>query len=103
MDDEDDAAETPAVFTLFQNRHNPFNPATAIPFALGEDGHVSLTVYDLLGREVAVLADGHMSAGVHELKWDGRAGGGVLCASGVYIYRLVTPNGSESRCMTLVR
>ena len=63
VDDEDDAAETPSVFTLFQNRPNPFNPSTAIPFALGEDGRVSLTIYDLLGREVTVLADGHMSAG----------------------------------------
>ena len=103
MDDEDGAAETPSVFTLSQNRPNPFNPSTAIPFALGEDGRVRLTVYDLLGREVAVLADGYMPAGVHELTWDGRTGNGVQCASGVYIYRLVTPLGSESRRMTLVR
>ena len=103
VDDEDDAAETPSVFTLFQNRPNPFNPSTAIPFALGEDGRVSLTIYDLLGREVTVLADGHMSAGAHELTWEGRTRDGVPCASGVYLYRLVSPHGSESRRMTLVR
>ena len=103
VDDEDDAAETPAVFTLSQNRPNPFNPATAIPFTIREDGYVRLTVYDLLGREVAILTDGYMSTGTHELTWDGRTGNGVSCGSGIYIYRLVTPLGSESRRMTLVR
>lgn len=103
VDDEDDAVETPAAFTLSQNWPNPFNPATAIPFTLREDGYILLTVYDLLGREVAVLADGDMSAGTHELTWDGRTQEGMSCGSGVYLYRLVTPHGSESRSMMLVR
>ena len=103
VDDEDNSVETPSTFALSQNRPNPFNPSTSIPFTLDEDGRVRLTVYDLLGREVAVLAEGHMSAGAHELTWDGRTGDGVPCASGVYLCRLVTPHGSESRRMTLIR
>jgi len=73
----------PSECALHQNYPNPFNPATTITFALAADCHASLRIYDLLGREVAVLADGMRSAGIHKEQFN--AGG---LASGIYVARL---------------
>jgi hypothetical protein len=94
----DDPAEGPAVFALHQNYPNPFNPVTHIRYELPERGRVSLRVYDLLGREVAVLVDGEAEAGRHIAAFDG---GGR--ASGVYFYRLTAGGFTETRAMVLTR
>ena len=73
----------PGRFSLDQNRPNPFNPTTVIRYQLSVASHVRLTVYDLLGREVATLVDGVQSAGVHSALFSG-----TECASGIYFYRL---------------
>jgi glycosidase len=92
----------PSEYSLDQNYPNPFNPATTVRFAMPEAGSVSLKVYDVLGREVAVLAGGDYPAGVHALVWNGRNTIGMPVGSGVYVYRLVVTgaNGTEK---TLVR
>jgi flagellar hook assembly protein FlgD len=100
---EDHAAESPQVFTLSQNAPNPFNPATVISFRLVKAAEVRLSVYDALGREVAVLAEGFMQAGNHEVRWNGRDKYGHPVSSGVYLYRLVACGKSETRKMTLMR
>ena len=82
----EDAAEgsaLPTVYSLYQNYPNPFNPATNIAFSLANSGFVSLKVYDLLGREVAILATGEFKAGTHRVLWNAA---GV--PSGTYFYRL---------------
>jgi hypothetical protein len=56
--------EVPKVFTLNQNYPNPFNPTTTISFTLAQDGITVLRIFDILGREVATLANGDMKAGV---------------------------------------
>lgn len=80
------------------NYPNPFNPATTIRIDLKQSGPVSLIIYDAMGREVDVLADGVYDAGVHELTF--RADN---LPSGLYLYRLETPHGRMQRSMTLLK
>jgi len=75
--------KTPGSFALFQNYPNPFNPTTVISYRLPVVGHVTLKVYDVLGREVTTLVDNIQSQGKHEVRFDGSH-----FASGVYFYRL---------------
>jgi hypothetical protein len=80
-----------AAARLDQNHPNPFNPATEIAFSLAAAGPARLAVYDLAGREVAVLVDGPLAAGEHRVSWRPQG-----LASGVYLYRLVA-GGLEQR------
>jgi hypothetical protein len=73
----------PDVFTLSQNYPNPFNPNTMIKFGLAVDSKVTLTVYDLLGQEVANLINGNLAAGSHEFDFNASN-----LNSGVYFYRI---------------
>jgi len=73
----------PLSFEMSQNYPNPFNPLTEIRYALPSSGRVMLTVYNILGQEVASLVDGEMPAGYHRVRWDA----GEM-SSGVYIYRI---------------
>jgi flagellar hook assembly protein FlgD len=80
---------------------NPFNASTVINFSLQEAGHVTLSVYDILGREVAKLLDGSFPPGIHSITWDARDAHGGQLASGIYFYRLTAPTGQISRKMVL--
>ena len=72
-------------------------------FGLPEASHVLLTVYDIRGRVVARLVDGHHEAGWYDLAWDGRDGRGKAIATGLYIYRIVAGNFTKTRKMVLIR
>jgi hypothetical protein len=89
---------TPQSFRLEQNYPNPFNPSTTIRFALPVDKRdaVSLRVYDVLGREVATLVNGQLSAGEHEVIWNADG-----LATGVYMYRLTIGTRSITKKMIL--
>jgi hypothetical protein len=88
----------PHTFTLRQNYPNPFNPTTQIAFALFESAPTMLTIYDLLGREVATLVNREMSPGWYEFTWDGSG-----AASGTYVYRLVSGTNVQFHTMTLLK
>src|SRR6056297_16664 len=92
--------ESPRVFELNQNYPNPFNPTTNISFTLPERAAVSLKVYDVMGREVATLANNRsFTGGSHTLTFDASS-----LASGVYIYRLTMDSGMTlSRKMMIVK
>ena len=90
--------ELPDRMELHQNYPNPFNPETRILWELNAEQHVTLTVYDLLGRKVAQLADGVHQAGVHSVTFDASA-----LSSGVYIYRLEAGGTVLNRKMTVVK
>jgi len=83
---------------------NPFNPRTTLSYYVPEDGCVSLSIHDVAGRRLrSLIVDGHVEQGEHNMDWDGRADGGALLASGVYIARLETPFGTECRSLRLVK
>lgn len=82
---------------------NPFNPSTTIHYGLPKSTSVDLTVYDLAGRQVKTLVSGHVAAGDHESRWDGRDGSGSPVASGVYLYQLRAGDFVESKRMVLVK
>jgi len=82
---------------------NPFNTDVHIVFELPEAARVKLTVFDILGREVAVLIDRELSAGKKEVLWDGRDGYGMPCASGIYFCRLDAGTTFRIRKMVLTR
>lgn len=85
-------------FELLQNYPNPFNPATSIRYQIGAAGSVTLKVFDVLGREVATLANGVQPAGFYTARWDA-----ATSPSGVYYYRLVTGSVTQTRKMVLAR
>ena len=85
-------------FDLRQNFPNPFNPSTSIEFILLEPTRVNLEIFDLKGRKIATLAEGHKSAGRHTVEWNARDQ-----ASGIYFYRLRTEAGTITRRMLLLK
>jgi hypothetical protein len=109
-----DVQTTPETFSLDQNYPNPFNPTTTIRFTIagvvalsgaassGVEGPgpnaVRLVVYDILGREVAVLVNESKAPGNYEVKWDA-----TNVSSGVYLYRLTAGDFIESRQMVLLK
>ncbi|MCY3759810.1 MAG: T9SS type A sorting domain-containing protein [Gemmatimonadetes bacterium] len=88
---------------LQQNAPNPFNSHTVIPYVLLSPGPARLEIFALTGQRVAVLRRGDQKAGSHRLHWDGRDSEGRPLASGIYLYRLVTPEGVRTRKLTLLR
>jgi hypothetical protein len=92
------AATAPAAFGLMPNYPNPFNPSTTVSFYLSRASVARIAVFDVQGREVAVLADGRLEAGVHRLVFDGAG-----LVGGVYLLKLETESGAAVRKMALVK
>ena len=109
VDIEEVEPDSPQRFALEQNYPNPFSPPTTIAFSLEQPRLVRLTVYDVGGRMVRELVDGHVQSGRHSVTWDGNDTGGRSMASGTYFCRLeaYSANGERvlhvTRKMTLVR
>jgi N-acetylneuraminic acid mutarotase len=90
--------ELPNQYVLEQNYPNPFNPTTVVRYQLPLAGEVTLAVYDLLGREVALLVNGRVDAGVHEVTFDGSG-----LSSGMYLCRLSAGGVVQSRRLLLLK
>ncbi|MDP2304035.1 MAG: T9SS type A sorting domain-containing protein [Ignavibacteria bacterium] len=99
---EVDISNLPTEFSLEQNYPNPFNPMTTIKFSLAESGHTTLKIYDMLGKEVAVLINEFKNAGTHEINFDASSTAGGL-SSGVYVYRLATGGEIHSKKFSLMK
>lgn len=93
-----DSPDMPTRFSLGQNYPNPYNPTTTINFDVPKASHVTLSVFNVLGQEVANLVDMEMEAGSHQVEFDGSG-----IASGVYFYRIAAENFSQTRKMVLVK
>jgi hypothetical protein len=91
-------APVPTEFSLAQNYPNPFNPVTSIEYGLPENGHVTVTVYNVLGQVVAELVNSEMSAGYHVVRWDASN-----AASGVYFYRIDAGDFTATKRMVLMK
>jgi hypothetical protein len=92
------AASDPSAFRLFQNHPNPFNPATTIPFSVKEPCRITLTVHNLLGKEVARPAEGRVGAGSHAVRFDASG-----LPTGVYVVRLTAGAFTASRKMAMIK
>jgi predicted esterase len=89
----------PKESSLLQNFPNPFNPSTEIRFSVGTDGHISLRVYDLLGREMVILVNEKKSAGTYTVTWNAAAN----IPSGVYFYHLQVGSYTDTKKLILLR
>ena len=89
---------SPSVFSLAQNYPNPFNPSTKISYTLANNSKVRLSVYDLLGREVSVLANEIQTAGQHVVTFSANH-----LSSGIYFYKLQTASGVITKKMMLLK
>jgi hypothetical protein len=99
VSNEDVVSTTPLEYSLDQNYPNPFNPSTNIQFSLAATSNVTLEVYNMLGQKVATLLQGQkMNAGNHTQVFDASR-----LASGMYVYRISTPNFVQSRSMMLIK
>jgi hypothetical protein len=90
--------ETPERFGLLQAYPNPFNPTTTITYKLTEAGEITLDVFDAIGQRVTRLASGGRSAGRHEIEFDATG-----LPGGLYLYRLIAGQQSETRTMVLLK
>ncbi len=95
---EETGKEVPVNFNLSQNYPNPFNPTTVISYELPVTSYVDLRIFDVLGREVAILVIGEKPAGRHFVQWDA-----ARFASGMYLYRLHTGSFVETKKLLLMK
>ncbi len=100
MDPTSVSSETskPITFRLEQNYPNPFNPTTTIGFSVAEISSVSLTVYDVLGREITSLVNEKLNQGEYSIQWDAKN-----YSSGIYFYKLATEKNTSIKRMMLVK
>lgn len=90
--------QTPNAFGLSQNYPNPFNPTTTIRYGLPSRSHVTLTVFNTLGQQVATLVNESEEAGYHDVRFDGSG-----LASGMYFYRLQAGSFVQTKELLLLR
>jgi photosystem II stability/assembly factor-like uncharacterized protein len=88
----------PKTYGLSQNYPNPFNPVTKISFQLPFTGYTKISVYDMMGKEVAILVDGIQKAGYYDVNFNGSS-----LSSGVYFYRIFTDKFVSTKKMILVK
>jgi glycosidase len=101
--DREEERLVPDDLTLWPNYPNPFRGSTTIEYTLPTDAHVTLEVYDVLGRRVATLVDDRKRSGLHTLQWDGTGGAGQPLASGIYFGRIIVDGRTATRKMTIIR
>jgi hypothetical protein len=102
---EDETELPDPVFTtaLRKNFPNPFNPETTIKYSLRDDTHLELKIYNLLGQLVKTVHAGHHEKGDHEFVWNGKSDAGQNVSSGIYFYRMSTPNYDRIHKMMLLK
>ena len=90
--------DIPSTFELSQNYPNPFNPSTKISYSIVNPTNVNLTVYNILGQQVALLVNDFKNSGTYEVNFDASS-----LSSGIYIYRLESGSTVISKKMTLLK
>ncbi len=103
--DDPTAVQTTPQFEnrLAQNYPNPFNPSTTIKYSIKERAHVSLKIYNVAGQLVKTLVDEEKAPGEYATGWNGRSDAGNPVSSGVYFYRLVTKNFTQTKKLVILK
>jgi hypothetical protein len=102
-DTDNNGSGIPQDLVLYQNNPNPFNMTTEISFSIPDEANVCVTIYDILGREVCILANRRFEPGRHKVTWNGQNHRGTTVSSGVYFYRIDADGYSETRKMLLMK
>lgn len=95
--------DIPQTFALFQNYPNPFNPTTNIRYELPQQSNVRLTIFNILGQQVATLVDEVQQAGRYTVAWNGISNLGRAASSGVYFYLLQAGDFIQTRKMLHIK
>ena len=93
----------PTTFQVYQNYPNPFNPSTIIQYSLPQAKKVRIVVYDISGKEIALLADKYQNAGTYNVTWNGNNNSGQPVASGIYFYTVQAGNYAQTKKMVLLK
>ena len=93
----------PSEVSLSANYPNPFNPSTKINFSINKPGIVSVTIFDILGKEIRTLFNGYCQSGSKIISWDGKDFSGKNMGAGMYIYQLETKDVRISKKMVLIK
>ena len=96
-------AVVPASFTLHQNFPNPFNPITTIRYDLPSDAFVTLSIYDMLGKEITQLVNTNQQAGFKSIQWDAVDSMDRSVSAGIYLYQIQTGELIKTKKMVLLR
>ena len=100
---ENEFGENPTKFSLQNNFPNPFNPITILRYDLPEQAQVTLTVYDLMGREVTQLVNTTREAGFKSVQWDATDSFGKPVSAGVYLYQIQAGDFRQTKKMVLLK
>ena len=98
-----DAVQSPHMDRLQQNYPNPFNPNTTIAFDLEKAGELRLEIFNTKGQKVRSLIHSSYDAGAHTVNWDATDDAGRRVSSGLYLYRMQSASGSQTRKMLLLK
>ena len=93
----------PVSYELFQNYPNPFNPSTIISYALPKASHVTIKIYDMLGREIKTLVNSEQNAGILNIQWNGNNNFGTKVSTGAYIYMIKAGDFFQAKKMILLK
>ena len=94
---------TPVDFRLNQNYPNPFNPTTTIHYSLPEESHITITVFDMLGKKVNQVISSVQPAGSHSIQWNGTDHNGNPVSTGIYLYQIQTGDFIQTKKMVLMK
>jgi hypothetical protein len=100
---DEPADNFPREFVLYSNYPNPFNPTTTLQYDLPEDAHVSIMIFDLMGREIRTLINKQQSAGIKSIMWDGTNDLGQPLSAGMYLYRISAGDFHSVKKMVLLK
>jgi flagellar hook assembly protein FlgD len=99
----DNVSSVPEQFALHHNHPNPFNPITSLRYDLPEQAQVTLTIYNMLGREVSQLVNTTQEAGYRSVQWNATDMHGKPVSAGVYLYQIRAGEFVQTRKMVLLK
>ncbi|MFL3045014.1 MAG: M14 family zinc carboxypeptidase [Candidatus Neomarinimicrobiota bacterium] len=96
-------AGMPGRYSLLQNYPNPFNPTTTLRYNLPENSHVTITIYDMLGRKVKTLINETQYSGYRSIIWDAIGNNGERASAGIYLYQIQAGEYMQTKKMVLLK